>query len=198
MGVRTGDFSLSVRFPQQMLEGLPKWFNELDRDSDGQISLDEWVRGRREPGEFRRYDLNDDGLITADELLHLLNRPVDLKFRDNRVNYHGIAAKSTEEYRGKKSFKILSMKVTEGKTYQIDLISPAFQAFLFLEDADGNLLQQNSSPNIGGNSRIVFRANKTETCRLVATSLGGYKTGDFSLSGSIPARCAGGFAGMVQ
>lgn len=54
-------------------EGLPGWFYELDLNKDNQVALNEfaidgeWSVARRE--EFNRYDLNRDGLLTAEEAL---------------------------------------------------------------------------------------------------------------------------------
>jgi hypothetical protein len=69
-----------------------------------------------------------------------------------------------------------------GKTYQIDHISAAYQAFLYLEDSEGNLLVENSSSRIGEDSRVVVHVERAGTYRIIATSLGGYKPGEFSLS----------------
>jgi Ca2+-binding EF-hand superfamily protein len=48
---------------------LPSWFQELDIDTDGQVSLYEWRKPRKEVEEFRQYDRNDDGFIIAEEVL---------------------------------------------------------------------------------------------------------------------------------
>ena len=51
-------------------EGLPGWFYELDADQDGQIQMSEFASDWSEEKieEFERYDLNQDGLVTAMEL----------------------------------------------------------------------------------------------------------------------------------
>ncbi|HEX4592297.1 MAG TPA: EF-hand domain-containing protein, partial [Gemmataceae bacterium] len=50
---------------------IPAWFVEMDVDKDGQIGLWEWVRvrGANSIDEFRAMDRNDDGLLTAEEVL---------------------------------------------------------------------------------------------------------------------------------
>jgi len=54
---------------------LPEWFHEYDTTKDGQIALHEWIKGAKVAGEdpsveaFAVYDLNGDGLITADEVI---------------------------------------------------------------------------------------------------------------------------------
>jgi hypothetical protein len=48
---------------------LPSWFKSRDRNSDGQVQMSEYTRSwsSRMVAEFRRYDLNDDGVITPKE-----------------------------------------------------------------------------------------------------------------------------------
>jgi hypothetical protein len=48
---------------------LPDWFTTLDLDKDGQISLFEWRKGDRATALFQEMDLNSDGLLTKDEYL---------------------------------------------------------------------------------------------------------------------------------
>ena len=49
--------------------GLPDWFAELDTDRDGQVGLYEWRRAGRPIAEFRKMDLDGDGLLTPEEYL---------------------------------------------------------------------------------------------------------------------------------
>jgi hypothetical protein len=48
---------------------LPPWFDRDDANKDGQVALHEWRLARKNLDEFIKYDLNSDGLLTADELL---------------------------------------------------------------------------------------------------------------------------------
>jgi Ca2+-binding EF-hand superfamily protein len=180
-GVRNGGFTLSVRLAA-LPKDLPPWFQALDKDGDGQITLRQWLKAGQPLDEFRKYDLNDDGIITADEVLRSLKGADELKLKNGQVTYDGTVAEADEPHRGKRSYKVLTIKLEEGKTYQIDLASRAFQAILYLEDADGEPLEENSSPTIGGNSRIVFHADRPGTYRIIATSLAGVRTGAFVLS----------------
>jgi hypothetical protein len=47
--------------------GLPDWFNKLDTDKDGQVALYEWRVANKSLDDFKTWDLNDDGFITAEE-----------------------------------------------------------------------------------------------------------------------------------
>jgi Ca2+-binding EF-hand superfamily protein len=181
-GFRTGGFVLSVIQTDALPKGLPPWFQALDTDGTGQITLEAWRKAGLPLEEFSLYDLNGDGLVTAEEVLHAVKKAVDLKLIDGHATYHGVVEEVPEMYRGKRSYKILTTKLEQGKTYQIDHISESYQAFLFVEDAHGEPLEENSSQSIGGNSRIVFRASKDGTYRIVATSLAGFRTGAFALS----------------
>lgn len=49
--------------------GLPEWFNRLDPDNMGQVSLFEWRKAGRDTAQFQEMDLNGDGLLTPDEYL---------------------------------------------------------------------------------------------------------------------------------
>src|SRR5207248_2395219 len=48
---------------------LPGWFEQLDTDQDGQVGLYEWVQAGHSPADFKALDRNDDGFLTAEELL---------------------------------------------------------------------------------------------------------------------------------
>ncbi len=179
-GVRGGPFKLAVRDGKP--SSLPPWFDALDTDSDGQVELSEWrAAGRAIPG-FGEYDLDDDGLITPRELTRRRVAPAELVLEKGKATHAGAIADGIEVYRGKTAFTVVTVRLEAGKTYQFDLISPVFQAFLFLEDTNRNPLAENSSPFIGGNSRIVYRAPRTSTYRIVVTSLGGFRIGPFTLT----------------
>jgi uncharacterized protein (TIGR03067 family) len=62
-----------TEFPTEIPKGvqgrkkLPDWFQKLDADNDGQVSLYEWRAAGKSIAEFRKWDLNDDGFITPYE-----------------------------------------------------------------------------------------------------------------------------------
>ena len=57
--------------PARRPQGLPDWFTARDLDGDGQLTLGEFAPdgGRAAVEQFQRYDLNHDGLLTAEEVL---------------------------------------------------------------------------------------------------------------------------------
>ena len=52
-------------------KNLPDWFARNDANADGQISMSEYASSytREKAREFRKYDRNDDGIITPQEAL---------------------------------------------------------------------------------------------------------------------------------
>lgn len=53
----------------QLPKELPPWFQQLDKDGDGQIGLYEWKASGRPLDEFLKMDLNGDGFLTVEEVL---------------------------------------------------------------------------------------------------------------------------------
>src|SRR5262245_49426309 len=177
---------------QALPEGLPSWFKDLDTDDDGQISLREWLAGGKKLAEFREYDLNDDGFITPAEVLRVIRRPFELKLKKGQASYQGAIEASDEKYQNKIA-KIFTVRLEAGKKYQFDHMSKAFDAYLYLEGPDGNILAQDDDSGGNLNSRIIHRAAKTGVYRLAATSLPGSATGAFTFAVKVVA--AGGKAG---
>jgi EF hand domain-containing protein len=67
-GQPTGDAKpvVAVRFGK-LPPGLPRWFEQLDTDRDGQVALHEWRKANLAIAEYEAMDLNGDNLLTADE-----------------------------------------------------------------------------------------------------------------------------------
>ena len=66
----TGKRSYRVLTPAERLpKGLPDWFTQKDANGDGQISMSEYSSTWTDEAaaEFAKYDLNNDGVITAAE-----------------------------------------------------------------------------------------------------------------------------------
>jgi hypothetical protein len=57
------------RASDKLPTGLPSWFKSRDANGDGQVSMNEYSRSVSQSmvAEFRRYDTNDDGIITPKE-----------------------------------------------------------------------------------------------------------------------------------
>ena len=53
-------------------KGLPPWFEQLDLNKDGQVSLAEWRNAGKPVKEFAAMDRNDDGLLTPEEVLRFM------------------------------------------------------------------------------------------------------------------------------
>jgi Ca2+-binding EF-hand superfamily protein len=190
-GFRPGAFSLSVRVVPgagasagvDVVKGLPQWFRELDKDQDGQISLQEWQQGGKKRGAFREYDLNDDGFITVEEVLRVTRSRAQLKFQQGRARYDGtLEPTDDEKFRGLKYSKIFTIDLKTGATYQFDHTSQGYKPVIALEDPDGKIAAIGGSPGKGTNARVVHQAAKTGTYRVLVTSEGGGKRGAFSLS----------------
>ena len=101
-----------------------------------------------------------------------LNKSEELKADDEKD------AKLTKSPR-----KVYKVKLAEGKTYQIDLKSKDFDAFLRVEDATGREVAFNDDARGGGtyDSRVIYKAAKSGEYSIIATSLDS-KPGKFQLT----------------
>ncbi len=53
-------------------KGIPAWFAQMDSDGDAQIGLYEWKNSGRPLEEFFKYDRNNDGFVTVDEVMYFV------------------------------------------------------------------------------------------------------------------------------
>ncbi len=71
-GTRLGACTVAVRVLSEtgaaVAPLLPAWFHALDTDHDGQIALHEWREGGKNLADFRKYDRDDDGFLTPEEV----------------------------------------------------------------------------------------------------------------------------------
>lgn len=70
----TGTNGKPIRFltaTERLPEGLPSWFTRGDLNGDGQVSMGEYATKWDDAklAEFARYDMNSDGMITAQECI---------------------------------------------------------------------------------------------------------------------------------
>lgn len=70
---KEGDKRHSYRFTpasERLPSGLPSWFTSKDSNRDGQVQMSEYSHfwTKTTLAEFRRYDLNEDGIITPKEV----------------------------------------------------------------------------------------------------------------------------------
>jgi hypothetical protein len=56
---------------ERLPAGLPGWFTAKDTNGDGQVSMSEYSKSWTESqaAEFKRYDKDNDGVITAEEAM---------------------------------------------------------------------------------------------------------------------------------
>jgi hypothetical protein len=59
---------------ERLPKGLPDWFYQKDLNGDGQVTMAEYSSTWSDAtaGEFSKWDLNNDGVITPDEVLKVL------------------------------------------------------------------------------------------------------------------------------
>jgi hypothetical protein len=84
----------------------------------------------------------------------------------------------------KSPHQVHPMKMKGDQTYQIDLVSQAFDAFLRVEDESGKELASDDDSGGNLNSRLYFKAPKDGTYRLIATSFDG-KAGPYTLTAKV-------------
>src|SRR5205807_9641526 len=94
--------------------------------------------------------------------------------------------------------KVQPFKMAAGTTYQIDLVSTAFDAYLRLEDSAGKQVAQDDDSGGGLNARIVFTAKKADTYRIIVTTFPPNQTGDYPLTAQRPSAAAAALAALKQ
>lgn len=106
----------------------------------------------------------------------------DKKSEDVVVNDALTNADAKDKVRSGSFCKTYVFKMAEGKSYQIDMRSDAFDSYLRLENSDG---QQVAADDDGGgfpNARIVYKAPKTGDFTIICTTFGGGSTGKYTLT----------------
>lgn len=91
------------------------------------------------------------------------------------------ATDPTDVIRQNCHFQIVTYKMEKGKIYTIDL-EGNYDPYLRIEDALGNNRAQDDDGGVGLNSRLRFIPEKTDTYRIIITSCGSNRTGNYTLS----------------
>jgi hypothetical protein len=81
--------------------------------------------------------------------------------------------------------KLFLVKMVKGKTYQIDMSTNNFDAYLYLEDPGKKLLAEDDDTGGGDtmlDAQIVVTPTDDGVYRIIATSFEGDKTGNFKLT----------------
>ncbi len=111
-------------------------------------------------------------------------KPMELKLKAGKASYTGELTDKDGVVKGH-FYKVFTVKLEAGKTYRIDHKDagddPAFDPFLFLEDSAGKTLANDDDSGGGLNSRIIYKAAKTDTYRVICTTLPAKQTGKFTV-----------------
>ena len=78
--------------------------------------------------------------------------------------------------------KTYVFKMTEGKTYQLDMTSGNFDSYLRLENQEGAQVAADDDGGGYPSARIIFRAPKTGDFTIICTTFGGGSTGKYTLN----------------
>ena len=81
--------------------------------------------------------------------------------------------------------RLYALKCVAGRTYTIDMRSEDFDAYLRLEDPTGKTIKTDDDSGGGSktlDARIVFKAEKTDTYRIAATSFNSAAKGKYTLT----------------
>jgi hypothetical protein len=78
--------------------------------------------------------------------------------------------------------KVFVLAMQKGRTYVIHHNSNEMDAFLHLQDANGKVLASDDDSGGGLNAMLRFKAPATGNYRIIATSLGGFGKGEFTLN----------------
>ena len=77
--------------------------------------------------------------------------------------------------------KVYSVTLKAGQTYTIDLSSGTMDSYLYVFDAKTQLLAQDDDSGGDLHSRVTLRAERDGVYHIIATSLGGDETGEYTL-----------------
>jgi Ca2+-binding EF-hand superfamily protein len=195
-GSQRGPFTLTIRALPSGVgpagKEVPSWFWDADANEDGQVSLAEWRKAGRKPEEFRRYDLNGDGLITPDEIVRGGKRGDRLTLVSGEATYKGSLEPTGEAFFGRKVYHFFTVHLESGRTYRIEQTSQAYQSVIAVQGPDNQFAGLAGAPATGQPARVVHRAVKSGAYRIISTNQNDNQTGPFTLS----VRVVGGMGGV--
>jgi hypothetical protein len=110
-----------------------------------------------------------------------VGEPIEVKNENGKGTYDGRLLTTDPIFRGGKKHKMLLFKMEAGKTYQIDMISRAFDSYLFLESPVGKHITQDDDGGGNLNARIVHKATEPGLYRIACTYFAP-ATGDFRVT----------------
>jgi hypothetical protein len=96
-------------------------------------------------------------------------KPIELKNEKGAGVYDGKLLKTDPIYKAGKKHKMLLFPMEAGKTYQIDMVSKAFDCYLYLESPTGKYLTEDDDSGGALNARIVHKATEAGQYRIVCT-----------------------------
>ena len=109
---------------------------------------------------------------------------IKLALKDGKASHNGELVKDDPAFQAH-HYQIFEVTLEAGKIYRIEHRDagddPKFDPFLFLEDANGNRLAQDDDSAGDLNARIIHKAAKSATYRIVATTMPPRQTGKFTL-----------------
>jgi hypothetical protein len=111
-------------------------------------------------------------------------RPSEKVYEVNnrRVIIEKVLTEKNTDFADHKTYaRVFVVRMVKGNTYQIDMTSDDFDAFLFLTDANGQQLDMDDDSGGNLNSQIQFTAPEDGLYRIAATSYDGDETGPYTL-----------------
>jgi hypothetical protein len=108
----------------------------------------------------------------------------DLELKDGKARVQGKLSTddAKDRVRAASYCQIFKVKLTEGRSYQIDMRSKDLDAYLRLEDADGKQLAQDDDSGGNLNARIRFKCPRDGTYRIIATTYRSGAVGAYELT----------------
>ncbi len=99
------------------------------------------------------------------------------------IRYAGkLTADDPRDRRRNAASKVYTVKLKAGKVYQIDMMSRAFDSYLFLEDPKGRQLAEDDDSGGMLNAQIIFNCQRDGDYKIVCTAFNEQGVGDYTLT----------------